>query len=227
MWEIRSEQVGEENIYIFGQTSDQVIHRYAVGDYDPAQWVEGDANIRRAISFLTGPEMLAAGHAENLTRLHDELIHKDWFQTLPDFNAYVVRKGQALSDYACDPTGWRRNRDHILPDIIVGDFDSVNPDTLEYFHDKEQIEVCMLNPEKDDTDTEYAIREAIRRGAMEIVVIGATGTRIDHVLGNISLLGIGLEEQIKISLVDEHNRIRMINQPLTIRKKRITLIHAG
>ena len=39
---------------------------------------------------------------------HDELIHKDWFQTLPDFNAYVVRKGQALSDYACDPTGWRR-----------------------------------------------------------------------------------------------------------------------
>ena len=103
-----SQQVGEENIYIFGQTSDQVIHRYAVGDYDPAQWVEGDANIRRAISFLTGPEMLAAGHAENLTRLHDELIHKDWFQTLPDFNAYVVRKGQALSDYTCDPTGWRR-----------------------------------------------------------------------------------------------------------------------
>ena len=103
-----SQQVGEENIYIFGQTSDQVIHRYAVGDYDPAQWVEGDANIRRAINFLTGPEMLAAGHAENLTRLHNELIHKDWFQTLPDFNAYVVRKGQALSDYACDPKGWRR-----------------------------------------------------------------------------------------------------------------------
>ena len=103
-----SQQVGEENIYIFGQTSDQVIHRYAVGDYDPAQWVEGDANIRRAIEFLTGPEMLAAGHAENLTRLHDELIHKDWFQTLPDLNAYVVRKGQALSDYACDPVGWRR-----------------------------------------------------------------------------------------------------------------------
>ena len=52
--------------------------------------------------------MLAAGHAENLTRLHNELIHKDWFQTLPDFNAYVVRKEQALRDYACDPIGWRR-----------------------------------------------------------------------------------------------------------------------
>ena len=102
------QQVGAENIYIFGQTSDQVIHRYASGDYNARQWYEGDANLRRAIDFLTGEEMLAAGHAENLHRLHDELIWKDWFQTLPDFNAYLVRKGQALNDYACDPMGWRR-----------------------------------------------------------------------------------------------------------------------
>ncbi|MDO5833435.1 MAG: glycogen/starch/alpha-glucan phosphorylase [Lachnospiraceae bacterium] len=103
-----AQQVGEDNVYIFGQTSDQVIHRYAAGDYIAQQWYEGDPNIRRAIDFLTGPEMLAAGHAGNLCRLHDELIHKDWFQTLPDFNAYIVRKNQALSDYACDPQGWRR-----------------------------------------------------------------------------------------------------------------------
>ena len=103
-----SQQVGNDNIYIFGQTSDQVIHRYEAADYCAAQWYEGDPNIRRAIDFLTGPEMLAAGNAENLQRLHDELIHKDWFQTLPDFNAYVVRKGQALADYAYDPLGWRR-----------------------------------------------------------------------------------------------------------------------
>ena len=102
------QQVGDENIYIFGQTSDQVIHRYEVGDYQASQWVEGDPNIRRAVDFLVGPEMLAAGHEENLRRLHDELVWKDWFQTLPDFNAYVVRKGQALSDYACDPLGWRK-----------------------------------------------------------------------------------------------------------------------
>ena len=103
-----SQQVGNDNIYIFGQTSDQVIHRYEAADYCAAQWYEGDPNIRRAIDFLTGPEMLAAGNAENLQRLHDELIHKDWFQTLPDVNAYVVRKGQALADYAYDPLGWRR-----------------------------------------------------------------------------------------------------------------------
>ncbi len=103
-----SQQVGDENIYIFGQTSDPVIHRYEMGDYQASQWVEGDPNIRRAVDFLVGPEMLAAGHEENLRRLHDELVWKDWFQTLPDFNAYVVRKGQALSDYACDPLGWRK-----------------------------------------------------------------------------------------------------------------------
>ena len=103
-----SQQGGNDNIYLFGQTSDQVIHRYEAADYCAAQWYEGDPNIRRAIDFLTGPEMLAAGNAENLQRLHDELIHKDWFQTLPDFNAYVVRKGQALADYAYDPLGWRR-----------------------------------------------------------------------------------------------------------------------
>ena len=112
------------------------------------------------------------------------------------FLTWIVKNGGFDVILAADAGMEALYRDHILPDIIVGDFDSV----------------------KDDTDTEYAIREAIRRGAMEIVVIGATGTRIDHVLGNISLLGIGLEEQIKISLVDEHNRIRMINQPLMIRK---------
>ena len=51
---------------------------------------------------------MKAGQKENLTRLHHELISKDWFQTLPDFNAYVVRKGQALADYAVNPGGWRK-----------------------------------------------------------------------------------------------------------------------
>ena len=100
--------VGSDNIYIFGASSNQVIHRYAAGDYCAREWYEADPNLRRAIDFLTGPEMLAAGRSENLERLKNELIHKDWFQTLPDFNAYVVRKDQALADYAFDPLGWTR-----------------------------------------------------------------------------------------------------------------------
>lgn len=107
------------------------------------------------------------------------------------------------------------------PDMIVGDFDSAQSKTLEYFREFEQIELCTLNPEKDDTDTEFAIREAIRRGADEIVLTGATGTRMDHVLANICLLGIGLEEKISICLMDSHNRIRMINEPLVLKKKEL------
>ena len=103
-----AQQVGPENIYIFGQTSRQVIRRYAAGDYAAQEWYEGDPNLRRAIDFLTGPEMTDAGHTEALTRLQNELRGKDWFQTLPDFSAYTVRKGQALADYAADPAGWTR-----------------------------------------------------------------------------------------------------------------------
>ena len=135
------------------------------------------------------------------------------------FLTYMVKNGGFDVILAADAGMEALYRDHVLPDIIVGDFDSVNPDTLEYFHDKEQIEICMLTPEKNDTDTEHAIREAIRRGAHEIVILGGTGSRIDHVLGNICLLGIGLEEHVDIRMVDEHNRIRMIDSPLKIRKK--------
>ena len=103
-----SQQVGNENIYIFGQTSNQVIRRYAAGDYKASEWYEGDPNLRRAIDFLTGPEMTAVGSSELLSRLQTELKNKDWFQTLPDFSAYVVRKGQALADYTANPLDWRR-----------------------------------------------------------------------------------------------------------------------
>lgn len=101
-------QVGPENIYVFGQTAEQVIRHYAKQDYCAAEWYHADANIKRAIDFLTDPLMLKAGREENLTRLRDELIRKDWFQTLPDFNSYVVRKGQALADYGCNPEVWTR-----------------------------------------------------------------------------------------------------------------------
>ena len=103
-----SQQVGSDNIYIFGQTSQQVIRRYAAGDYKASEWYEGDPNLRRAIDFLTSPEMTQAGSYELLSRLQKELKGKDWFQTLPDFNAYVVRKGQALEDYAINPLEWSR-----------------------------------------------------------------------------------------------------------------------
>ena len=112
------------------------------------------------------------------------------------------------------------HRNHIVPNVIAGDFDSVSSESLEYFQKLKEVEVLRLNPIKDDTDTEYVIREAIRRGAKEITILGATGTRLDHVLANMYLLGIGFENNVSISIVDTHNRIRMISQSLTIAKEK-------
>ena len=107
----------------------------------------------------------------------------------------------------------------VTPDIIIGDFDSADKKILAFFQQNKAIDFCTLNPEKDDTDTEFAIRESIRRGADSITIIGGTGTRLDHVLGNISLLGIGLEEGVRMELLDAHNRICMIDHSVTLKKK--------
>ncbi len=103
-----AEAVGEKNIYIFGQSSSQVIRRYAHGDYSAREWYDADANIRRAIDFLTSETMTDYGTQEKLERLQKELTDKDWFQTLPDFNAYIVRKEQAIVDYALNPMEWAK-----------------------------------------------------------------------------------------------------------------------
>ncbi len=110
-------------------------------------------------------------------------------------------------------------RNQIVPDIIIGDFDSVSEEALAFFKEKDEIIFQQLNPMKDDTDTEFAIRYAIANGATEITLLGATGTRLDHVMGNITLLGIGLEEQVPITIVDSHNRIHMIDNSITIEKE--------
>lgn len=110
-------------------------------------------------------------------------------------------------------------RNHIIPNVVAGDFDSVDEVSLQRFSDMDSVEILRLNPIKDDTDTEFVIREAIRRDATEITILGATGTRLDHVLGNMHLLGIGLQENVKIQLVDAHNRIRMIKGEMFLQKK--------
>ncbi len=90
-----SDCVGGENIYIFGQSSRQVIRLYEKGDYCAREWYETDPNLRRAVDFIDGERMLAEGDAGSLKSLKNELVGKDWFQTFPEFNAYVVRKSEA------------------------------------------------------------------------------------------------------------------------------------
>lgn len=109
-------------------------------------------------------------------------------------------------------------RNGIQPNLIAGDFDSADREAYEYFKNRGDVEIISLNPMKDDTDTEFVIREAVDRGATEITLLGATGTRLDHVLSNISLLGIGLKEKVSMELLDAHNRIRIIDRTITLTK---------
>ena len=84
--------VGDDNIYIFGESSEEVIKHYEKADYVSRSYYENDANIKRAIDFIVSDQMKAVGCAENLERLYNELLNKDWFMTLPDFEEYVATK---------------------------------------------------------------------------------------------------------------------------------------
>ena len=87
--------------------------------------------------------------------------------------------------------------------------------------EKEQKKPVILQfqPEKDETDTEIAIRTAISQGCTTIHILGATGTRVDHMMGNIHLLGMAMEQGVDCMLLDPHNRIRMINRGLVLKKE--------
>ncbi len=101
------ELVGDENIYIFGDSSQTVIDRYRSGSYRPMEYYETNPRIRRAVDFITGPEMMAAGCPESLNRLYGELLNKDWFMTFPDFDSYRAARDQAFRDYE-DRRSWAR-----------------------------------------------------------------------------------------------------------------------
>lgn len=105
---------------------------------------------------------------------------------------------------------------NIVPDLIVGDLDSINKDVLEYFKDK-HVKIAEYPPEKDYTDTEIAIEIAIKSGAKEIVLLGSTGSRIDHMLGNLGLLLRCLRQGVPAIIRDECNTIMICDKSLTIK----------
>lgn len=109
-------------------------------------------------------------------------------------------------------------RNHITPDVIVGDFDSANSEAVSYYKEMDQVLAIELNSQKDDTDTEHAIREAIQMGCESIVIVGCFGNRVDHMLSTISLLGVGLEYGVDICLMDTNNRVRMLCEGIKIKK---------
>ena len=99
--------VGEDNIFIFGESSDTVIERYAKGDYVSKDYYEKDEDLKKAVDFIVGPEMMKIGNKENLERLYNELLNKDWFMTFPDYQDYVETKDKAYAAYE-DRKAWAR-----------------------------------------------------------------------------------------------------------------------
>ena len=93
------ERVGDDNIYIFGDSSDTVVERYAQGSYHAAKYYNENAAIKEAVDFITGEELKAIGDKDRLERLFNELVSKDWFMTFPDFDEYVKTREQAYADY--------------------------------------------------------------------------------------------------------------------------------
>ena len=109
---------------------------------------------------------------------------------------------------------------NILPNHIVGDFDSINKETLSLYSNNPNIVIHKYNPEKDYTDTDIAIKLAIDLNSSCINIIGGFGNRIDHLLANIHILMHGLNANIPCYLLDECNKVYLINTTTEIHKSK-------
>lgn len=110
----------------------------------------------------------------------------------------------------------------IIPNYIVGDFDSADPEILQYFQnlsEGQRPEILQFEPEKDETDTELAIRIALQHGCDDIHLLGAMGSRMDHMLGNLHLLGAAMKQGVACRMVDKNNRIRMVCRGMSLRRE--------
>lgn len=106
-----AELAGAENIYIFGKDSESIIKLYETAGYVSKEYYENDKDIKRAVDFILNPAVVKLGNKTRLERLYNELLNKDWFMTLIDFNAYVEAKEQILADYE-DQDSWNEKVVH-------------------------------------------------------------------------------------------------------------------
>ena len=123
--------VGDDNIYIFGAKSDEVIAHYEKSDYRPSDYYTKNPMIQKAVEFITGPQMMEIGKKENLERLSSELKKKDWFMTFLDLEDYIRTKERALEDYT-DRKTWAKK---MLVNISNAGFFSSDRTIREYNQD--------------------------------------------------------------------------------------------
>ncbi len=123
--------VGDDNIYIFGETSDEVIEHYAKADYSAEKIYDAEPEIAKLVDFIISKEMFKVGCKKNLIRLYMELVTKDWFMTLLDIKDYIRVKEQAFADYE-DRNAWARK---MLVNISKAGFFSSDRTIAQYNED--------------------------------------------------------------------------------------------
>lgn len=101
---------------------------------------------------------------------------------------------------------------NIIPNYIIGDFDSIDKNILSKYINNKEIVIRKLNPEKDYTDTHMAIKLSIELNSTDVTILGAIGTRIDHTIANVHILKETLEKGIDCRIVDNRNEIQLINK---------------
>ena len=109
-------------------------------------------------------------------------------------------------------------RNKVCPTHIVGDFDSVEPNVIAYYREQTKVPIRKFDPVKDATDTEIALRMAIELGVEKICILGATGTRLDHVMSNIQILKIALDAGVETYIQDTCNRISLWEKEIRLEK---------
>ena len=107
---------------------------------------------------------------------------------------------------------------NITPSYIVGDFDSTKQEIADYYREQTNVPIREFNPVKDASDTEIAIRLAMTLGATEIIILGATGGRIDHLWANVQSLTIPFKAGIDAKILDKQNRISLIGGKTVLKK---------
>ena len=132
-------------------------------------------------------------------------------------NVYETKKPQII--IAVDKGLEALHTLHIMPNHIVGDFDSIDKTILEYYQNNPKVVQHKYNPKKDYTDTDIALKLAISLLSSHITIIGALGNRMDHSLANIHILVSALESHIPCEIIDTHNRIYLVNASHTIKKE--------
>ena len=125
------ELVGDDNIYIFGASADEVIEHYKKADYVSKDYYKKSKVIKEAVDFIISKECLKVGHKENLKRLHDELVNKDWFMTLLDLESYIAKKDEIFADYEKRDM-WKKM---MLTNIAKAGFFSSDRTIMEYNRD--------------------------------------------------------------------------------------------